>query len=267
MDEDKILAALVTVFSLCLLTAAFYVTDKGRAQIRMQKVSVQVQSALTLQETEAAREQTKEVKKQAEKDAQSKKERIVICLDAGHGGSDGGAEGYGYIEKEQTLELCFLIRDYLLQYDVDVIMTREEDVEVVKLKRPFYANEQGADVLVSIHRNNYARSSASGFEIWIGKADNEEDRRLAQLIMDNIMTVPGGSDRGIITGSTTDRFEDYYINRYSLMPSCLIEMGFISNKSDNRLLEENKEEYAGLIAEAILTYFDIDLGEKKNGKS
>ena len=266
MNEDKILAAVVTAFSVCILAAALYVTDRGHAQIRMQKVSVQVQSALTMQETENAREQTEDELKQAE-DAQDGKERIVICLDAGHGGSDGGAEGYGYVEKEQTLELCFLIRDYLLQYYVYVIITREEDVEVVKLKRPFYANEHGADVLVSIHRNNYARSSASGFEIWIGKADNEEDRRLAQLIMDHVMTVPGGSNRGIITGSKTDRFEDYYINRYSLMPSCLIEMGFISNKSDNRLLEENKEEYAGLIAQAILTYFDIDLGEKKDGKS
>lgn len=267
MNEDKILAAVVLAFSVCILTAALYVTDRGHAQIRMQaEVSVQVQSALTQQETEPAKEQKGEPEQAAE-DVQSTQERIVICLDAGHGGPDGGAEGYGYIEKEQTLELCFLIRDYLLQYDVDVIMTREEDVEVVKLKRPFYANEHGADVLVSIHRNNYARSSASGFEIWIGKADNEEDRRLAQLIMDNIMTVPGSYNRGIITGSTTDRFEDYYINRYSLMPSCLIEMGFISNKADNRLLEENKEEYAGLIAEAILTYFDIDLGEKKNGKS
>lgn len=267
MNEDKIFAAVVITFSVCLLAAAFYVTDRGHREISMQaEVSLQVQSVLTQQETELVQETPTEPEQTVE-DVQSGDERIVICLDAGHGGSDGGAEGYGYSEKEQTLELCFLIREYLLQYDVDVIMTREEDIEVVKLKRPFFANEHDADVLVSIHRNNFARSSAYGFEIWIGKADKEEDRRLAQLIMDNIMTVPGGYNRGIITGSTTDRKEDYYINRYSLMPSCLIEMGFISNKGDNRLLEENKEEYARLIAEAILTYFDIDLGDKTNGES
>lgn len=265
MNEDKIFAAVVVAFSACILAAAFYVTDKGHKEIRRQtEVSAMVKSALMQQESDTVKEQEE---LPSGEEAEEADNRIVICLDAGHGGSDGGAEGYGYSEKEQALELCFLIRDYLLQYDVDVIMTREEDVEVVKLRRPFYANEQGADVLVSIHRNNYAKSSAYGFEIWIGKADKEEDRRLAQLIMDNIMTVPGGYNRGIITGSTTDRSEDYYINRYSLMPSCLIEMGFISNKGDNRLLEENKEEYAELIAKAILTYFNIDLGDKINGES
>ena len=130
----------------------------------------------------------------------------------------------------------------------------------------FIANENYADVLVSIHRNNFAYSSAHGFEIWIGLANKEEDRRLAQLIMDNIAMVEGTYIRGIETGSTTDRSEDYIVNRHSLMPSCLVEMGFISNKADNALFEDNKEEYARLIAEAILTYLDIDLGDKKNNE-
>lgn len=260
MNEDKKFAAVIIAFSVCLLAAVFYVTDSGHRTI-----IAQAEEAAQETLAQSAAEEIKE--QQTDEEPEQTKERIIICLDAGHGGSDGGAEGNGYIEKEQTLELCFLIRDYLLQYDVDVIMTREEDVEVVKLKRPFFANEHGADVLVSIHRNNFARSSAYGFEIWIGKADKEEDRRLAELIMDNIMTVPGGYNRGIFTGSTTDREEDYYINRYSLMPSCLIEMGFVSNKGDNRLLEENKEEYARLIAEAILTFLDIDLGDKTNGEN
>lgn len=259
MNEDKKFAAVVIAFSVCLLAAVFYVADSGHRTIIAQAEEA-VQE--TLEQSDA-----EEIKEQIDEDLTENEKHFVICLDAGHGGSDGGAEGNGYIEKEQTLELCLLIREYLLQYDVDVIMTREEDVEVVKLKRPFYANEHGADVLVSIHRNNYARSSANGFEIWIGKADKEEDRRLAELIMDNIMTVPGGYNRGILTGSTTDREEDYYINRYSLMPSCLIEMGFISNKGDNWLLEENKEEYARLIAEAVLTFLDIDLGDKTNGEN
>lgn len=254
MNEDKIFAAAVIAFAACVLAAAFYVTDSGHRTITAQAEELVQSAAEEIEE------------RQAEEMPQAKK-RYVICLDAGHGGSDGGAEGNGYREKDQTLELCLLIREFLLQYDVDVIMTREEDVEVVKLKRPFFANEHGADVLVSIHRNNFSRSSANGFEIWIGKADNEEDRRLAGLIMDNLMTVPGGYNRGIFTGSTTDSTEDYYINRYSLMPSCLIEMGFISNKGDNLLLEEHKEEYAELIGEAVLTFLDIDLGDKTNGEN
>lgn len=193
-------------------------------------------------------------------------EEIVICIDPGHGGSDTGAAKLGYVEKDQNLELGLLIRDYLLQYDVQVIMTRETDVEITKNERVFVANENYADVLVSIHRNNFAYSSAYGFEIWIGLADRKEDRRLAELILNNILQVDGTYNRGIETGSTTDRSEDYIVNRHSLMPSCLVEMGFISNKQDNALFENNKEEYARLIAEGILTFLDIDLGEKKENE-
>lgn len=193
----------------------------------------------------------------------TKDERLTVCLDPGHGGSDNGAEGLGYVEKEQTLELCLLIKKYLEPYDVEVIMTRETDVEMTKTERPIFANANYADVLVSVHRNNFYTSKAYGFEIWIGKADKEEDRLLAELIMDNLCKVEGTYNRGIELGSTTDSNEDYYVNRYSLMPSCLIEMGFISNKNDNKLLVENMEEYAELIAEAILTFLEVDLGDKE----
>ena len=57
-----------------------------------------------------------------------------------------------------------------------------------------------------------------------------------------------------------------YVLRKTRMPAVLVEMGFISNKADNALFEDNKEEYARLIAEAILTYLDIDLGDKKNNE-
>lgn len=194
----------------------------------------------------------------------TRNERITICIDAGHGGSETGATSGDYVEKKQNLELSLLIRDYLLQYDVEVIMTRETDIDMTKNDRVFMANENYADVLVSIHRNYFAGSAAYGFEVWIGQADKAEDRRLAELIIDNISQVEGTYIRGLETGSTTDRNEDYIINRHSLMPSCIVEMGFISNKSDNELFINNKEEYAKLIAEAILTFLEVDLGDKKN---
>ena len=189
----------------------------------------------------------------------TKDDRIVICIDPGHGGSDGGAEHGDNIEKEHNLKLALKIRDYLMEYDVDVILTRDDDTEISKNDRVFIANENYADVLVSLHRNNYVKSSACGFEIWIGRLDKPEDRRLAETIMDNIRTVPGTQIRGIFTGSTTDRNEDYIINRHSLMPSCLIEMGFISNAEDNRLFLENMDEYARLISEGILKYLSVDI--------
>ena len=267
MKRDWIFYAGLAVFSAFLLIAAVWVAGSGNnSNVVNVKEENGPQEETIVQEAETATEEETKVPGYLSDAYVNRDERIVICIDPGHGGTDTGAAKNGYQEKEQTLELCLLIREYLLQYDVEVVMTRETDVEISKNDRVFIANENYADVLVSIHRNNFAYSSAHGFEIWIGLANKEEDRRLAQLIMDNIAMVEGTYIRGIETGSTTDRSEDYIVNRHSLMPSCLVEMGFISNKADNALFEDNKEEYARLIAEAILTYLDIDLGDKKNNE-
>lgn len=263
MNDDRKFSICVAVFVIFLITAVYFIVRTGNAQDAVKAAEYSID-----EETQEAKDMTDMITQPGtfSEDYLTRDERIVICLDPGHGGSDGGAQNGRYIEKEQTLELCLLIRGYLMEHNVEVIMTREEDVEITKNERVFIANENYADVLVSIHRNNFYGSSANGFEIWIGKADRDEDRRLAQILLDNIAQVQGTYIRGIETGSTTDRNEDYIVNRHSLMPSCLVEMGFISNKHDNELYNNHKEEYARLIAEGILTYLGVNQ-EKNDGKN
>lgn len=254
-----IVATAIVIMVAIILAAVFLIRDGNKLRLDSEAVANQGNDVQDVAAKNSA--DTNEEDKYMTRD-----ERITICIDPGHGGSDGGAEYNNYLEKDQVLEMSLLIRDYLSQYDVEVIMTREDDREVSKTDRAFIANENYADVLVSIHRNNFYKSSACGVEVWIGLADKEEDRHLAQLILDNIATVEGTTIRGIWTGSTTDRAEDYIVNRYTLMPSCLIELGFISNKNDNELFINNKEEYARQIAEGILTFLEIDLGDKKKNE-
>src|SRR3954465_10561151 len=87
-----------------------------------------------------------------------------IFLDAGHGGKDNGASGNGLKEKDLTLAITLLTRDYLQKYEgVDIKLSRSADTYPTLKQRTDAANAWGADLLVSIHINS-APTVADGFE-------------------------------------------------------------------------------------------------------
>ena len=90
----------------------------------------------------------------------------VICLDPGHGGADLGAVGPGrLLEKEVTLDVTRRVRKRLeTRLGIRVVMTREDDAEVSLNRRAAIANNQKAQLFVSIHANSSYRSQARGSE-------------------------------------------------------------------------------------------------------
>ena len=89
------------------------------------------------------------------------KDRIVICIDPGHGGAATGFEctydGAVVREKDLNLSIALKLRDELLEYEnVDVIMTREDDTGIKIRPRVQSALDNQADYLISIHNNNTA---------------------------------------------------------------------------------------------------------------
>lgn len=96
------------------------------------------------------------------------KDRIIICIDPGHGGAAAGFEcTYGATavrEKDLNLSIALKLRDELLEYEnVDVIMTRQDDTGIKIRPRVQYALDNGADYLISVHNNNTANAElASG---------------------------------------------------------------------------------------------------------
>lgn len=187
--------------------------------------------------------------------------QIVICLDAGHGGNDGGAidaTGSRY-EKDDNLNLTLAVRDaFRTKYpDVQIVMTRETDVFVELQERCDIANNADADFFISLHRNS--STSGSGVEIWINNdsgGDNTWDKLLAEYIMDWLDQVGISERRGIQTGfrnsSANNESNNYYVNRYTNMPSCLIEMGFMTSKEDNRNFDDHLDDYADAIVSAVM---------------
>lgn len=106
-----------------------------------------------------------------------------IAIDPGHGGVDNGKIGSsGIMEKDINLELTLLLQERLLDaLGVDVVMTRVEDELVPLERRAEIANAEGADLFVSIHCNGWFHPNAGGFEtFFLSPARTEDEVRLAR---------------------------------------------------------------------------------------
>lgn len=153
-------------------------------------------------------------------------------------------------EKEDNLQIALKVKEKLETNNVKVILTRKADTYVSLEKRCQIANITRADYFVSIHRNS--AKSGDGIEIWIDSEENEEDKKLANCIMNELSQTEIQSNRGVKEGTSENDGNDYFVNKNTKMPGCLIELGFISDKKDNQLFDENLEEYAEAIASGIL---------------
>ncbi len=188
-------------------------------------------------------------------------ERYTVCVDAGHGAHDTGAvleleDGTSRMEKDDNLRMAKLVQAELEALGIQVIMTRDDDSFLELYDRTLMANGMDVDALISLHRNAYylngkMNDRVSGVEIWIHSSRPTSARQLANDMLDAILEIGGMKDRGVRYGSMTDFEEDYAINRRSLMPSMIIEFGFISNEEDNEALDANGEAYAKAIAEEV----------------
>ena len=174
----------------------------------------------------------------------------IICIDPGHGGSDPGAVNGERQEKDDNLTLALLVAEYLRELGYTPLLTRNDDTYLTLGDRCEIANDADAAYFVSLHRNS-AAETAKGVEIWISSKKTAAERRLAQTLLDALKDVGVQSDRGVKVGTQASSDNDYAVNKNTDMPSCIIELGFISNTEDNRLYDKYIDSYAQAIAEAI----------------
>ena len=172
----------------------------------------------------------------------------------GHGGSDVGATYENRYEKDDTLQVTKLIKkkleDKYSKRKIKVIMTREKDNSISLQDRCKFANKKKANLFVSIHRNS--ADNGNGVEIWANSKKRNSDTKLAEIILGKLENTNIQSNRGIKYGTIKSEDSNYYVLNNTNMPSCLIELSFISNDKDNKLFDENIEEYANAIAEGII---------------
>lgn len=159
---------------------------------------------------------------------------VLIYIDAGHGGKDGGASGFNIFEKDIVLKIAKKIQSKLLEYEnVKVAMSRESDVFLSLDERTKKANLLNADVLVSIHNNGHT-SDAKGFESFRYPSADSGTVALQNVMHDEIMKSMGGvgiADRG-------KKSANFHMLRESKMKAVLTENLFITNSSDAKLLKD-----------------------------
>ncbi len=169
-----------------------------------------------------------------------------VVIDAGHGGKDPGAiSSLGYYEKVVNLEVARKVGYLLRNKGLKVVMTRESDRFIELEERAAVANRHGADLFVSIHSDSSSNSSARGFTIYVARSASWSSRRAAAAI-GRAMLRAGLTSRG------TER-ADYRVLVQTRCPAVLIELGYLSNRDEARLLRSSsfQDRLARAIAEGI----------------
>ena len=210
----------------------------------------------------------------------------TIVIDPGHGGSNIGAEGpAGSLEKELTLQLARTLRTQLQRrLPVRVILTRNEDAELPLDTRVAVANQQKADLFISLHLNASPGGGAQGAETYFlslvasderaaaaARSENaggdpltdlqlilwdlaqshhmSESQRLAGLIQEELNEALELRNRGV-------KQAPFRVLMGAAMPAVLVELGFLSNPREEERLADPlyRSRLAGALVDAVIRY-------------
>ena len=176
--------------------------------------------------------------------------RGTVFIDPGHGGMDSGTgDEFGRYEKEDTLKLALQLKNNLEAMGFTVGMSRTEDKQVDRTLRGQMANDAGAQLFISIHRNQ-ADTDGMGVEAFIPKRNDENSRLLANNIL-NALASQGFEKRSVKAGTLNDPNDDYEELAAATMPAVLVEVGFVSSDMDNALFDDNLSNNAKAMSNAI----------------
>ena len=186
-----------------------------------------------------------------------------VVIDAGHGGGDPGAKSQsGLLEKEINLEVALKLKKYLAQVGVYCIMTRESDRDFFNapssasfkkrrdlIYRTRIANESKADLFLSIHANSFPQAIYRGAQTFFN-CNDPLSKRLAQAIQYHLIKDLGPNNRRPKPG-------DFRVLNDTRMPGVTIEIGFLSNPEEAKLLSDPKyrDRVAAAIFHGVVGYF------------
>lgn len=169
----------------------------------------------------------------------------VIAIDPGHGGTDPGAVGSsGLKEKDIVLQVAERLHKLLNQSGAKVIMTRQSDMDLSTpgsgsllqrkredlRKRVELAHNNNADFYLSIHVNAFPSSRWRGAQTFYQK-NQPEGKKLAEAIQAELIRILGNTTRAVKPG-------DFFTTRNTKMAAVIVEIGFISNPAEAKLMTD-----------------------------
>ena len=218
----------------------------------------------------------------------------TVVIDPGHGGLDPGAIRNSIQEKDVVLDVCLEVArliDRLPGYRA--VLTRKTDYYPSLGRRVEIAREQEGDLFISIHCNATRRTSVKGMEVYflslqgatdreakeladkenaadlVGLAPEEADDDLViSILMDLRMTtvlhessrlandlLASARGSGVVTGRKVKQAR-FQVLRSLAMPSALVELAYLSNGEDRKLLasKQGRRRLAEVVVDGLLRY-------------
>jgi N-acetylmuramoyl-L-alanine amidase len=228
-------------------------------------------------------------------------DEFVIAIDAGHGGIDAGATGASTKTPEKDITLAFAksLNDKLKDLPgIRPVLTRDNDKFLSLSERVLIARQKGADLLISLHADTLRQADIRGATVYT-ISDKASDHMAAQLaerenFSDTIggvelptetepevgdilldltrretqafsiamaQAVVGSFDGQISLINNPHRHAGFRVLQAPDVPSVLLELGFLSNKDDEKLLLDPvwRDKVADLLVEAIKRYRQPEL--------
>lgn len=194
---------------------------------------------------------------------------VLVIIDAGHGGEDGGCVGVdGTLEKDVNLDVARRIYNILSCSGIKCAMTRTEDVMLYSIygeltdytgkkktydlkNRLRFAEEYTDAVFVSIHMNSFPQSSCEGVQVYYSP-NSSASEPLAAAVQTSVRThLQKENDREIKRAESSI----YILNRIT-RPAILVECGFLSNPTECAMLgdDEYRQRLALTVASAVAEY-------------
>lgn len=216
----------------------------------------------------------------------------TIVIDAGHGGKDPGSIGKtGLREKKVVLDISRRLEKNLKQEGFNVAMTRREDKFISLAKRTEFTSRSRADLFISVHANSSPVRSVNGVEVFshraLGKKEKQEDQRrknhnllfsrlamkrnypvLEETLSDMLYRykqsrswiaasyVVKGVSREVRARDRGTKKSSFFVLRNTLIPAVLVEVGFLSNRREEKLLKASsyRQKIADALTRSIVKY-------------
>ncbi|MEJ7586517.1 MAG: N-acetylmuramoyl-L-alanine amidase [Ferruginibacter sp.] len=186
--------------------------------------------------------------------------KITVVIDAGHGGTDKGAQSLaGDInEKDLTLSITNKIKAINKNANINIVLTRETDIYQSPTEKADFTKAKKADLFISVHISGTAKENApalSGMSVWVAK-DNFTNAPNSKLFASALISEFAKDYKLPVTANPQQRQTGIAVLQGSACPSVLIEAGYITNNTDLAFLQSDaaKETIAGNILAAIEKY-------------
>ncbi|WP_394907467.1 N-acetylmuramoyl-L-alanine amidase [uncultured Mesonia sp.] len=171
-------------------------------------------------------------------------DKKTVVIDVAHGGQDNGSTIEGFQEKEIALKVANKIKALNRNSAIEIILTREADEFISLIDRAKHINKLQPDMVISLHVNQHTNTNKQGIEIYLSD-ENKERAKSADLASKLLY---GFEDKKVAIKKA-----GFYLLRQVDYPIALVELGFLSNENDRRILtsEKGQDELATRILNAI----------------